>query len=361
LADALGPLLRRRRLPVLALADLDPAATVAAIGLVGASSFVGELLPSGDEYESAAQALSQYGLPRPGAVMPLEGAGVNGLLTAYVAASSGLPLVDADFMGRALPRLEQLSLAEGLPLTPAAFVSPTGEVLLVAAATAVALEALLRSIVGAWGGWGLLVLHHLTAAAIRPYAIVGATTRAIGLGHALKSLPRGVDGVDLAAAVGGRLIGSGPLDDITRRSRSGRFGGGHALLRDRASGALVRIEFENEFLLVARDGALEAATPDIVLVVDLRARDLIGVDGIRVGMDLAVVALPGPDWWWAEAGRLARVGPAAFGLATVETPRLTVRPAGAGGPGTTAPAAGPAPTTLDQNALPAARPWGTPW
>ncbi|HEX4251880.1 MAG TPA: DUF917 domain-containing protein [Pseudonocardia sp.] len=298
----------------------DPAefgdAPVVAIGMLGGTRMLTEKLPSGQEIPRALAALTRWTGVEPAALMPLEAAGLNGTLVAASAAQLGLPLLDADLMGRALPRMDQLSRAvSGGPITPFAMSEPTGQTLLIDAATPYAVEHIARSFVAHSGGWAGTASAPMPASEVPRDACLGSLGRALRLGRAHRELPGKPPPELVAAALGGELLGVGRAADISRQA-STPFGrasitvlGGIA-----GRGPVLRLEAENEYLLVLRDGVPVASCPDLICVLDRRTATPIAVDSLRPGDDLVVLVLPGPPWWRASPERLRHVDPRAFGL-----------------------------------------------
>src|SRR5699024_3518400 len=68
-----------------------------------------EKVPSGDESLAAFSALEEYLGKKITATMPIEAGGVNSLIPLALAAQTGLPVVDADGMGRAFPELQMVT------------------------------------------------------------------------------------------------------------------------------------------------------------------------------------------------------------------------------------------------------------
>src|SRR5262245_28094550 len=101
----------RGAVQVIGVDDLAPNAQVGKVGFVGAPIVLTEKLFCEEEVTLALHAMSQRLGRRIDAVMAAEMAGANGL-SAFIAASLlGVPVVDADGMGRAFPRSDQISYA----------------------------------------------------------------------------------------------------------------------------------------------------------------------------------------------------------------------------------------------------------
>jgi uncharacterized protein len=294
----------------------DPAdlgdAPVVAVGMLGATRVFAEKLPSGQEITRAVQALARWTGVTPAAVMPYEAAGLNGALAVAAACELRLPLVDADLMGRALPRLDQLTrVVAGGPLTPYAMAEPSGQVVLVDHADPVALERVARAVVAQGGGWAGAALAPVPARLAATDSCTGTLARALRLGRAHAGLVRPSE-QEVADALGGRVLAAGRTVEIARHP-SASFGRAGVTVVDDGGGVL-RVEAENEYLLAILDGQPIASCPDLLCLLDRRTAAPIAVDGLRLGDDVLAVALPGPPWWRAAPERLRHVDPRAFGL-----------------------------------------------
>jgi DUF917 family protein len=295
--------------------DECPGVVAVPIGMVGATSVFTEKLPGGGEFTGAIAAVSRWTGRAATAVMGIEGAGLNGLAALVAALDTELPFIDADLMGRALPRLDQLSWAvRGLPVTPSALREPSGQVVIVDGVDAAALERTVRAFLVAAGGWSALALPPTDVGPATAAAILGSTSRALALGRAHARLPAAPAPACVAAGLGGRVIATGRVVDVDRRSVMGGFGRGSVTVVDGATGTIVRIEAENEFLLAIADGVPLAGSPDLLCLLDRRTVVPLSVDRVHAGAEVIVVVLPGPSWW-RQPDVLGHVTPAAFGLA----------------------------------------------
>jgi DUF917 family protein len=282
---------------------------VVPVGMLGGTRMLAEKLPSGQEIVGAVRAQARWTGVEPRAVMAIEGAGLNGALVVVAAAALGLPLVDADLMGRALPRVDQLSRAvDGGVLAPFAMVEAGGHTVLLEHPDPVALERVIRVVIAQGGGWAGCAFAPVPASAVCHDSCLGGLARALALGRAHAAAPP----ARIADALGGRELAAGRAVEIARHA-SATFGrAGITVLDD--TGPVLRLEAENEYLLALLDGEPVASCPDLLCVLDRRTSAPIAVDALRVGDDVRVVVLPGPAWWRASPARLAHVGPRAFGL-----------------------------------------------
>ncbi|MET8473569.1 DUF917 domain-containing protein [Streptomyces sp. NPDC006422] len=290
----------------------DP--VVVPVGVVGAVNVLSEKLPNGREFREAVAAVTRWtGGPAPDALMAAEAGGPNALTVLLAALDLGLPVVDVDLMGRALPRLDQLSWAvRGLPVTPCALAEPGGQILVVDRTGARGLERTVRGFLAAAGGWAALALAPVRLSAVRDACVHGSLTRALALGRAHAALPHRPATVDVEAALGGRVLAAGRIREVARSEGPG-FGRGSVTLTDTASGAVVRLETENEILLALRDGEVTATVPDVICLLDRRTSLPLAIDRVRPGQEALAATLPGPGFW-RRPDTEPHVSPRAFGL-----------------------------------------------
>jgi uncharacterized protein len=296
-------------LDVIDAAEMPPAAHGTPLGLVGSVTVFEEKPPSGTEVQHAAAAMERYTGIRLDAVLPFEAAGVNALLAVTAAAALGLPLVDADGMGRAFPQLDQTVFTlHGLPVSPMVLADDKGSLTILDRVDGFLGERLARSVVVTMGGWALLLFAPQLAENLARYSITGTMRKALRLGETLLRN----DFSAIVSVHGGRALFRGRVVEVERGSR-GRFGGGCAVLRhldDRDR--LLRLEFQNENLLAMEDGEVRACVPDIIGLLEASRCTPVTSEELRYGLELDVVALPCAPAWRTPTG-LGLVGPRAFG------------------------------------------------
>ncbi|MEW1956004.1 DUF917 family protein [Kineococcus sp. NPDC059986] len=316
-------LLRGGAVDLLDPAAVDPDLLVAAVGMVGATVVFTEQLPGGGEFARALAAAERWTGLRAGALASIEAAGLNAA-TALVTALAGagpdgaLPVVDLDLCGRALPRLDQFSLAvAGSDITPLALALPGGQVVVVDGGDAVTTERSVRSVLAGGGGWAALAVAPRPVRELLEHALAGTTRRVLDVGRRLLALPDAPAPAALARAADGEVLAAGRVLEVVRhRGAGGGFGGGFGrgslVVRDRGTSTLLRLEMENEYLLALADGDLVATTPDVLAVLDRRAARPVSCDRVRRGDDVVVLRLDAPAFW-RDPARLCAVGPRAFG------------------------------------------------
>lgn len=298
---------------LLAPAELDPATPCVAVAFAGSTYLLAERLPGADVFAPLLAAAERWTGVRAEAVCALEGAGMNGLTPLLLAGR--LPLVDADLMGRALPRLDQVSvLVDALPGI-VAVCDTGGGVVVIDSPRAADVESQVRAAIVQAGGGGAVLLAGFTAGDLAEHAVTGGYRRALALGR--RSADAGLSATGLAAAVGGRLLATGRVAAV-EASADDPFV--HAIQLDGDDGALVRLVARSEVLAAVRDGETVAASPEIIVTLDSRSRAVLLVEDVTLARHVTVLALPAPGWWTATEERLRRVTPAAFGVPGLEVP-----------------------------------------
>jgi len=292
-------------------AEFDPATPCVAVAFAGSTYLLAERLPGADVFGPLVDAAERWTGVRAAAVCALEGAGMNGLTPLLLA--DRLALVDADLMGRALPRLDQVSLLVDAVPGVITVCDTGGGVVVIDTQRPADVESQVRSAIVQAGGGGAVLVAGFTVGDLAEHAVLGTFERARALGDA--SADRALSPAELAAATGGRLLGSGRVSAIVPLPDDPYVS---AIQVDADDGALLRLVARSELLAVVRDGETTAASPEIIVALDSISRDILQVDGVTLARHVTVLALPAPAWWTATADRLRHVTPAGFGLAGLE-------------------------------------------
>lgn len=296
------------------LADDD---LVAVVSTMGAPLVGQERLADPEVSMKPVKALEDYLGRRFRAVMPVEIGGGNGLEPFLVAARMGIPVVDADAMGRAFPEAQMTSFSiHGLPMFPLALGDIRDNAVIVTrAASWTWMERLSRAICTALGSTAPTCKAPRTGREVKDCAILGSIERAIGIGRTVAEARRRHEDPVAAviAAEDGRLLFEGKIVDIHRRTTAG-FLRGDARLEGRGAnvGQSFAVEFQNEYLIGKLDNRPVVMVPDIICLMDSESGEAVGTETLRYGQRIGVVALPAPAILSSPQG-LPIVGPRAFG------------------------------------------------
>jgi uncharacterized protein len=305
---------------VVALDDLDDGALIMPCGLIGSPPVASERIWNGDEGRILRNAVERLRHGPVAALMCYEVAGANGLLPVVWAARTGLPLVDADGMGRAFPELQQQSMhLADIPASPVVLTDGRGNAQVLYGANDAWAERMARSTAASLGGVCAGAVYCMTALEARRAAIAGSLSRAVRIGEAMSAEAAGerIDALrerhDAVVLVEGKVV------HVERRADDG-FVRGSATVQELAPDTRqMRLELQNEFLLAVEDGAVCACVPDLISVLSSETGDPIATERLRRGERVVVLATPAPAVWRSPAG-LSVAGPAAFGYAVDYVP-----------------------------------------
>lgn len=298
--------------PLVRLADLPEDALVVPLSGIGAPTVGHEMIYGEDEPRRVVEEVERiFGRP-PTAIMSSEIGGSNGVAPVAWAAQLGLPLLDADGMGRAFPEVQMISMhVAGLPADLVIMSDIVGNVVTIRPIDGLWSERLARAVCVAAGSHALMADYILTAAQARGAVIEGTVTRALEVGRSTEGAAEPLAALqrELGAA---RLI-TGKLTDVERRTTGG-FVRGTATIEGTGDdrGRTLRLELQNENLVAIEDGEVRAMVPDLITVVDTETAGAIQTESLRYGQRVAVLAWPCDPLWRTPKG-LETAGPRAFG------------------------------------------------
>lgn len=304
--------------PVLtAVGDLDETAMTTSLGYVNKGLMFSEMIPVGDEFETALHTLErQLSAPIQG-LYPLAAASVNALVPIYVSLRTGLPVIDADPMGRVFPLLQHTTLTlAGMSAGPIGLTGPTGETAAVHVESPSRAELIVRALASEFGGWAATASYPISVALLARHGIRGSLSRLIEIGKVLSDHRQTqakyaalTDLVGLRKVIRGRVI---EVEGLSRPSVPGIPDRPSSVtLVDEARGRIVRMEIQNEILMLLVDGAVQAVLPDVITMVRPEDASVAGLEDLWVGNKIDLLSFPAPAPWYTPAG-LALVEPIAL-------------------------------------------------
>lgn len=277
-----------------------------------------EKLPQGEEEANAVRALQEYLGRDFAAIAPFEIGGGNSMTPLAVGALLGIPVVDGDGMGRALPELQMITyLIYGGSAFPSAVADERGNcVVFSPLLNAPWLEKLARSVTIVMGGHAGLATAVMDGAHCKRSIIPNTLRLAHAIGTSvLEARQNNLDPVEAVTSVtGGRRYLGGKVVDVTRRTTKG-FARGSITVEgtEMDEGRRIRIDFQNENLVIWEAERPQVIVPDLITLVGTDNGDPITTEVVRYGLRADVLVLPCPDLLKTEEA-LAVVGPRAFGF-----------------------------------------------
>jgi len=314
----------RRAGPVtmLEVNDVPDEALVITSGNLGAPTVYIEKLIGRNQPVDALRALERH-LGRPAdAVMAFEAGGSNSAIPVWVAAATGLPLVDADGQGRAFPELQMVTFGVyGVAACPLAMADERGGTVILEIADNKRAERVARAITVEMGARASLAAYPMSGSRLREVAVAGTTSLAMRLGRNVrKARERSADvfGAILEAFEGtgyngARVVFQGKIVDVHRETRGGWAVGEVRIADTGEGGEELLISFQNENLVARIGERLRAIVPDLICVLDSEQGLPITTERLRFGLRVTVIAIGAPDIMRTRDA-LAVFGPNAFGL-----------------------------------------------
>ncbi len=295
------------------------------IAMMGAPTVLAEKANGGTEYKALYDVVSTACGRRLQAFMPLEAGGVNSMLPIAACARLGLPMIDADGMGRAFPELQMVTFTiGGITATPMGLADEKGNTLLFHKTVSNKwTEDIARAATMVCGGSVSICLYPMLGSDVKQWSIRDIVTYSEQLGRQVRLVKDAVSGSPeenfLRFTQGHRLF-QGKITDVLRETR-GAFNFGRVLLEGigRDKGHVASVTFQNENYLAEVDGRILATTPDLICLVDTETFTAVPTDAVKYGKRVLVVGLPCEPLWRTPEG-LKLVGPRYFGLDTEYIP-----------------------------------------
>jgi DUF917 family protein len=305
--------------PLIPLAKVADDGLVLPLSGIGAPTVSHEMPMSGEEpVLIAAEVERIFGRPV-SAVMASEIGGSNGVGAVAWAARLGVPLVDADGMGRAFPEVQMVSQnVAGLPVNLIVLADVQGNLTTIRPVDGPWSERIARAVTVACGGSALMADYVLTGSQLHGAVVEGSVSSALRIGRTVADSGEPVK--SLATLLEAATLLTGKVVDVERRTGGGFVRGSLVVDGTGADrGRMLRVEIQNENLVAFEDGRVRACVPDLITVVDAETADAVSTESLRYGQRVTVLAWP-CDPLWRTARGLEIAGPRAFGYDLDYTP-----------------------------------------
>jgi len=308
--------------------ELDDDAFVIPTAQMGAPTVIVEKIPRGTEPVAALRALERHLGRTADATMPIECGGINSMIPLLVAARTGLPVVDADGMGRAFPELQMETFSVyGVPGSPMAIAGEHDETVVIdTGADNRQMEWLARGITIRLGGVAHIAEYSMTGAEVKRTAVPRTLSLGLSIGRAVREA-RAAHGDPIEAVRTAlaptlynhlRVLFRGKVVDVERRTVEG-FARGRARFTAYDGTSELELRFQNENLVAEVNGEVVCTVPDLICVLEADTAEPITTEGLRYGQRVTVVGISTPDLMRTPEA-LAVFGPSCFGLDVEFTP-----------------------------------------
>lgn len=302
--------------------DLDDDAMVIPTAMMGAPTVLVEKLPSGEEAIFSLRRLEKRIGRTATHTMPIEIGGINSTIPLLVGARLGLPIVDADGMGRAFPELQMETFGVyGISGSPMVVSNEWGDCAVIEATSNKMMEWLSRGVAIRMGGAAYIAEYAMTGAEVKRTSVPRTLSLAIRVGQVLRQAKADhqnpfealLNFLPETLYSYGRIIYSGKVVDLMRETRNGFSMGRVKIESFDAAKGVMEIEIQNENLIARVDGQVRAIVPDLICIMDSETAEPITTEGLRYGQRVSVISVSVPAIMRTPEA-LEVFGPAAFGL-----------------------------------------------
>ena len=301
---------------VLSPDELDENDNIVCVGGIGAPTVGIEKIRDKQSYY-ALKAIEDFTGKKATAIISNEIGGSNSLEPIIPASLAGLPVVDADGMGRAFPEVQMKTyFVYGVPSYPMAVCDEKGNTALITEALdAKWVERMARSVTIQMGGVACYALAPMTAQQVQTTAVLDSLSLVKRLGNAVRNARTNhEDPIKALLNVHpGKVLFQGKIVDLDRQTTAG-FARGQVVIdgMDQFESDRLTIEFQNENLIARLNSEIICIVPDLICIVDSERGEPITTELLRYGFRVTVLGFPGPELWKPPEG-LSTAGPSAFG------------------------------------------------
>ena len=270
------------------------------------------------EIVRAVKELESYMGIRISAIAACELGGLNTPAPISAAAALGIPALDGDYVGRAIPASVHLKISiAGKDIWPRAFCDFAGNTVIIKQASSHAMmeriqKYLSMTTIGLIGGAG----HLLNGKEMKGLINHGSISRCCRIGRLLREARHsGTDTADfMAEQLDGWVLFKGVVEEKPWESKDGYMIGHYTMKgMDDFSGHRFKVWFQNENMITWLDETPYVTCPDIISVIDLNTGFPPTNDKIKPGDRLAIIGLKAVEFYRQPAG-LKVLGPAYFGF-----------------------------------------------
>lgn len=303
---------KKSSLNLISYSDLKPNDLIIPIGFMGAPTVEIEKMITGREFIKIFEIIEKTLDKKITAIMPFEIGGSNAFTPIITGLQMGLPVLDADMMGRAFPQT-QMSSAHlyGISPCPGFINDCLDNAVVIHAKETQTLEKIGRHVTIAVGSSSAFAFYPINGTIAKQCTVPKSISRAINIGktHRLAK-ENGEDPLNsILESCKGVLIGYGTITDIDREISKGFLQGSIKIQNHKDKFELV---FQNEYLIAKNNGKIVATTPDILMLLEQETGTPITSEWLQYGLKVNLIALPAPEIWTSPEG-LALVGPRQFG------------------------------------------------
>jgi uncharacterized protein len=262
---------------------------VVPVAFVGAPLVSSERIPNTIVFDKVYEKITQDFPGRNLVLMPAEIGGCNALTPLLLALKYNLPVLDADLIGRAFPRLDMCKPSVlNRSCDPTYLADHMGNVMSLHLNSLQLLESIVRDVTVHFGSCAAISTFLFDGKQVHDYVIKGSISRAMQLGDRL------LKHHDLVANVGASFIGTGVVSDVFHDMKGG-FLFGYVVIKNENS--CFKIYYQNEYLKVVENEIDVAGSPDLIVVIEQKTGLPLTTESLAYGLEVMILTLKAPSFW----------------------------------------------------------------
>jgi DUF917 family protein len=238
-------------------------------------------------------------------LMPAEIGGCNSLTPFLLASKHKIPILDADLIGRAFPKMTMCKPAVlRYPPNPTILADCHGNGVTINLDDIAQVENQAREIVNNFGSYAAVasfIFSDENALLVADYTITQSISHALTLGKNLLENKQNLSALE--KSIKADFLANGSIENIFHDIEGG-FLNGHMSIRTNDK-KIIKIYFQNEFLLAKMDDQIIAESPDIISVIDINSGLPITTESLKYALKVAVFRIKAPDFWSEEIAKTA--------------------------------------------------------
>lgn len=299
---------------VITMDELDDEALVVPVSGMGAPTVTIEKLSTEEEIIKPVNKLEEILGKKVDVIIPIEIGGTNSLVPVVAAAKKGVPILDADAIGRAFPEAQMVTFyLEGYDSSPVTIADEKGNCAVIYPINGIWSERLARALTVEMGGKMTICDYSLSGEQVKKAAIKGTLTLAEEIGSILNLMKDSKEGIDsMIDKLDGFKLFEAKVIDI-KRKLSGGFTKGFVEFKGiNNDESKYSILFQNEYLIAKKNKKTICTTPDLISILDYETGKAVTTDKLKYGMRVICVSFPCNDKWRTKKG-IETAGPKYFG------------------------------------------------
>lgn len=304
--------------------QLDDDALVVSVACIGAPTVLVEQLQATGVCEQLLAHMESHLGRKVDALIPAEVGGLNSVIPMALGAQTGLPVLDADGMGRAFPHIEMATFSVyGVTACPMFIANELGDTVIIQKTTDNRkAEDIARAVTGVLGAMVYSCLYPMSGADVKSKALLGSASMCLEIGRGIRTsrenypdpfegLLKIVNQPELDRHA--RILFDGKIVDIVRETRDGWHFASVKMQALDGSADEFELDIQNEYLAGRLNGKTVCLVPDLLITLDRETAEPVTAENLRYGQRLKVMG-------FACAPMLRRpeclevFGPAAFGI-----------------------------------------------